>query len=176
MRCVRQKSGFTIVELLIVVVIIAILAAVTAVAYNGIMARAQESKMRSDINQIQKAVMIARINSGKTLQGVTGVYASVQACGDKTNGTDLAALPQSDSCWVNYNAMMDKISIASGTNIRAMRDAWGRPYLVYEAEGGTPSQPCRTDEIGVFAYPLYNWNQISAYHVNNPQKAHKAAR
>ncbi|MFZ2836491.1 MAG: prepilin-type N-terminal cleavage/methylation domain-containing protein [Candidatus Saccharimonadales bacterium] len=32
----KQQSGFTIVELLIVIVIIGILAAITIVAYNGI--------------------------------------------------------------------------------------------------------------------------------------------
>jgi len=163
---VRKKNGFTIVELLIVIVVIAILAAISIVAYNGVTARAQESKMKSDINQIHKAILAARINTGKTMQGVTGAYASVQSCGDKANGSDLAALPQSDACWVSYNAALDKISVASGHNIRGMKDAWGRPYLVYEAEGGTPSQPCRKDEIGVFANPLSSWTQIGKYHLD----------
>lgn len=39
----QKKKGFTIVELLIVVVVIAILAAITIVAYNGIQARARTS-------------------------------------------------------------------------------------------------------------------------------------
>jgi len=39
----QKQSGFTIVELLIVVVVIAILAAITIVAYNGIQNRAKSS-------------------------------------------------------------------------------------------------------------------------------------
>ena len=46
----KQWRGFTIVEVLIVVVVIAILAAVTVVAYNGITASAKESALRSDLS------------------------------------------------------------------------------------------------------------------------------
>ncbi len=41
----RGKSGFTIVELLIVIVVIAILAAITIVAYNGIQDRAKNTQV-----------------------------------------------------------------------------------------------------------------------------------
>jgi len=45
----RSKDGFTIVELLIVVVVIAILAAITIVSYNGITNRALQATMQSDL-------------------------------------------------------------------------------------------------------------------------------
>jgi len=49
-----KQKGFTIVELLIVVVIIAILAAITIVAYSGIQNRAKASSAQSLANTIMK--------------------------------------------------------------------------------------------------------------------------
>lgn len=46
-----ENKGFTIVELLIVVVVIAILAAITIVAYNGIKSRADASALSSTLKQ-----------------------------------------------------------------------------------------------------------------------------
>ena len=51
-----NKSGFTIVELLIVIVVIAILAAITIVAYNGITARANSSSAQSTAANVLKKV------------------------------------------------------------------------------------------------------------------------
>lgn len=45
----KQQTGFTIVELLIVIVIIGILAAITIVAYNGIQQRARVASLMSDL-------------------------------------------------------------------------------------------------------------------------------
>ena len=49
-----RRSGFTIVELLIVIVVIAILAAITIVAFNGIQERARVSAVSSALNQANK--------------------------------------------------------------------------------------------------------------------------
>ena len=48
-----KQRGFTIVELLIVIVVIGVLAAITIVAYNGIQSRARDSARVSDINAIR---------------------------------------------------------------------------------------------------------------------------
>jgi prepilin-type N-terminal cleavage/methylation domain-containing protein len=46
----QKQSGFTIVELLIVIVVIAILAAITLVSYNGIRDRAQLASVKSQLS------------------------------------------------------------------------------------------------------------------------------
>ena len=50
----KRESGFTIVELLIVIVVIGILAAITIVSYNGITAKANAATARSNAESVQK--------------------------------------------------------------------------------------------------------------------------
>lgn len=77
------KKGFTIVELLIVVLVIAILAAITIVSYNGITARAQNSNLQSVITQLQRALEVH-----KTL---TGSYPVTQSVALTASGTNAVA-------------------------------------------------------------------------------------
>lgn len=57
-------QGFTIVELLIVIVVIAIIAAITIIAYNNIQNRAQFSKSQSDLKTIVKALAMYKEEHG----------------------------------------------------------------------------------------------------------------
>lgn len=66
----QRQSGFTIVELLIVIVIIGILAAITIVAYNGIQDRARNASIQSDLTNFAKKLETARIDT------VDGLYPS----------------------------------------------------------------------------------------------------
>lgn len=59
-----QQKGFTIVELLIVIVVIGILAAITIVAYNGIQQRARDSERSQELNTIQKALELYQADKG----------------------------------------------------------------------------------------------------------------
>ena len=54
----HRTIGFTIVELLIVVVVIAILAAITIVAFNGVQNRAKASAVQQSLAQAQKKVAL----------------------------------------------------------------------------------------------------------------------
>lgn len=60
MKYVHQR-GFTIVELLIVIVVIAILAAITLVTYNGIVNRASDSSLQSELDQFSKAAKLETV-------------------------------------------------------------------------------------------------------------------
>lgn len=73
----RTHTGFTIVELLIVIVVIGILAAITIVAYNGVQNRAQDAR---------------RINDAQMIVGALEAYKTL-------NGTYPAAVPNDPSGW-----------------------------------------------------------------------------
>ncbi|MGO2140773.1 MAG: prepilin-type N-terminal cleavage/methylation domain-containing protein [Leucobacter sp.] len=60
----RKQRGFTIVELLIVVVVIAVLAAITIVAYNGITGQAKEAVLKSDLSTTAKKVGLIQVETG----------------------------------------------------------------------------------------------------------------
>lgn len=60
-----KQRGFTIVELLIVIVVIGILAAITIVAYNGVQARARDNTRMSDLSTIRKALEMYKSENGQ---------------------------------------------------------------------------------------------------------------
>lgn len=66
MQWARKHTGFTIVELLIVIVVIAILAAITIVAYNGIQNRAKNAAAQSAASQASKRIVTYAVENSDT--------------------------------------------------------------------------------------------------------------
>lgn len=60
----RNKKGFTIVELLIVVVVIAILAAIAIVSYNGITGRSRAAISKTDLRALAQQMELFIVENG----------------------------------------------------------------------------------------------------------------
>lgn len=65
----KTKSGFTIVELLIVIVVIGILAAITIVAYNGVQQRAKNGQTTQALAAWIKAFNLYKADNGRWPSG-----------------------------------------------------------------------------------------------------------
>lgn len=77
---VKREKGFTLVELLIVIVVISILAALVIVAYTNVQAKASYAHMRSDMETLKKELEIYKVN--------TGAYPDSQGCVNQSGQTN----------------------------------------------------------------------------------------
>lgn len=84
----KITSGFTIVELLIVIVVIAVLAAISIVAYNGIQNRAENSKTVQAVSAWAKAMQLYKVDKG--------VYPANNSC---LGGTNTYTNDFNGVCW-----------------------------------------------------------------------------
>jgi prepilin-type N-terminal cleavage/methylation domain len=74
----KHEQGFTLVELLIVIIVIAILAAITIVGYNGIANRAHESALKSELSQAFQKIGVYKNTTGSDVYPPTIEAADVR--------------------------------------------------------------------------------------------------
>jgi type IV pilus assembly protein PilA len=93
-----DNRGFTIVELLIVIVVIAILAAITIVAYNGVQQRSHLTAQKSTAENLAKKI--------ESYNAITNAYPVFNTVGTIT--TQLATVPDTSltgsGITINYTA------------------------------------------------------------------------
>lgn len=98
-----KKRGFTIVELLIVIVIIAILAAITIVLYNGAQDRAKSSAAQALANNVSKKADLFYTINGVFPATVTAFKAATaEAALDATTQDALSLIAPTDDKTVQY--------------------------------------------------------------------------
>lgn len=135
----KLKQGFTIVELLIVVVVIAILAAITVVSYNGITGQAKETALKSDLRNASTQLQLEMLNTGSFPSDTTSLTKSADTtfgtfnrtantfCLEATNSggkvfyvTDSSA-PKEGECPLDPAIAMQTVTSASCPSTRTMK-------------------------------------------------------
>jgi general secretion pathway protein G len=83
----KAKSGFTLVEILIVVVILGILAAIVIPQFTDASTQAKESALASDIQMMRSQLELYKIQHNDNLPNTTG-QAAFEACMLEKTGQD----------------------------------------------------------------------------------------
>lgn len=139
-----SQKGFTIVELLIVIVVIGILAAITIVAYNGIQQRALNTTLTTNLANAAKQMSVAYANNGtypttipSDMKYSSGVGMSLANTGDATTFCINAQLTtSSDVVRMYYDSGSSGVAtgVCSGTTISGSESGSMKPNLVSNPE------------------------------------------
>jgi prepilin-type N-terminal cleavage/methylation domain-containing protein len=130
----KRNEGFTIVELLIVIVVIGILALLVITTYSGIQAKARNSKRTSDVKSLQTHV--------EAYFSQNGYYPSRA---DLNNATWLSANMKS----LDQNALADPSNPNTKTLV-ATPAAKSYAYAVTDSSGNS----CESDDTTCAKYTL----------------------
>lgn len=125
-----KSRGFTIVELLIVIVIIAILAAITIVAYNGITNRANTSSAKAAANSAAKKAEAYSADD----QGGNGSYPS--AAGTLTSASTSSTYYLSG---VSFTTAATKPTTPSQVQYSACGSGAGYKVFYWDYTAATPA-------------------------------------
>ena len=158
----NKQQGFTIVELLIVIVVIGVLAAITIVAYNGVQQRAREVAIKSELSGVARlmaldkaitdayALTAAAVNDGKGLpvsnSSVTYQYRSTGTtyCVTGTKGTtsykisDVAPSPSPGGCAGDGVGGVDAVTnLATNPSVESGGTGWSARWYGSGGAGTT---------------------------------------
>jgi prepilin-type N-terminal cleavage/methylation domain-containing protein len=142
-----RTNGFTIVELLVVIVVIAILASITVVAYSGAQVRANNSSRLSEYNAWRKAFELYKVANGTYPAMADGGYCL---------GTNFPGGKCRDYLANNGNTLAESNSTAL---MNALKTVSTLPQTTHAGVNGT---------VGPYVYYGGGWLQITVVFSGGP--------
>jgi prepilin-type N-terminal cleavage/methylation domain-containing protein len=139
-----NKSGFTLVELLVVLVVIGILASLVLVSFNNVQAKSRDTKRISDLQNIADAIASYRAKYGNDISTGSG-------CGQSGNGSGWfndtpAGYKSILTCLTEKayltSAFIDPFGCTTTTDSAATCKRQGYAYMKYTAGSGDTSVTC----------------------------------
>lgn len=113
-----KHKGFTIVELMIVIIVIAILAAISIVAYIGVQQRARDAALQADIRQAATVVETWLMEPGNSIQGLRDAYGGRAAAWTMGEGA-AHSLSENTVYWNDIDGL-PHISVGPGTTLEVI--------------------------------------------------------
>lgn len=169
----KTMSGFTIVELLIVIVVIAILATISVVAYNGIQNRAKYTQQVTEIDRVGKAIQLWSAENGRSLMNSGSGYegngwGSFSATGGSYTATSVHTLLTEAGYLSNFstsgvNATILLSPCTTFDNSRWVVYATFSPAPTTSVADQISQTGCTNSALNGYTSAPYNRNFVKAY-------------
>lgn len=124
----RQKTGFTLIELVIVMAIIAILTAAGLSSYISSQVKGRDARRKGDLTQISRAIEIYYNDHGSYPSAHNGLIVS---CGDGTADCSWNGGPFTDANSTIYMQKLPRDPAYSSRQYYYYSDATGSLYALY---------------------------------------------
>ena len=180
MRHIRSQTGFTLIELIVVVLILAVIAGVTITAFsNGFVDEKEETAALYEMTQIRDAILqFKKDNPGHTLSSVnlcspadasfliTDGYDTDNVCDDAAEATITAWDPDYQIGWQGpYISKLGSPTATSVTdiehdgsvnsetalnNVPVVTDPYGNPYYFFELDNNANARIVSFGPDGIY--------------------------